>query len=325
MSENVLISPLGQSPGAVSGVALALINDGYTISRVITVGTSHPKVIAAGDILANLFEEVNLLYEPEYIEQSELRDTDSSADAFMVRMGQVLEKVNDGICQVHVAVTGGRSGMGALAALAASLYGADYLWHLWVRDDIARGGDLDRLAGAHTLDNIFLNPTLEDGACELVELSFLDLRRLHPFIKAFREADKVPDPTSPLFQLFGSGDIRRLADVFPATMPIQDADRILEMSLIFPTTNPDKQLALAAELGGILVKANISDKQMTDRLLHLIRNGATPDQLLAAARYAKDKQGFWHWLGANKDQLGAISSVGTFLLKGLELWLKRGS
>lgn len=331
MTDHVLISPLGRSPGAVSGVALALIGghntigENFNISRVITVGTSHPKVKAAARILKSVFNYTEILYEEQGIEAAELREGDGSANAYMQRFGQVLEEVNADQATVHVAVTAGRAGMGALAALSTNLYGTDYMWHFWVHDDIASRGDVDLLEPPLTIDNVHLNPTLEEGSYELVDLPAPDLRPLHPVIWEYLREDKVPDVTSPLYPLFASGKIRRLQDIFPATLTMSQADRILELRQQYPGADEATRQDIMAEFWRIIGRSTIIDDEAYQRLQKLVTSGASAEKVLAIARRAEDKTGFWHWVENNQDKIAMAAATATasdFLLNAIQLWLQ---
>jgi len=132
----------------VSGVAFALwrgVSEGdniihYPINRVATVGTSHSEVREAAQCLQPLFAAEGIEYHAEFITQEELKGNDQSVSNFVTRLGDLFDRYRDE--KLHIAVTGGRSGMGALAALAASLYGADFLWHLWVPETIEAKGHI---------------------------------------------------------------------------------------------------------------------------------------------------------------------------------------
>lgn len=183
---DVLVSPLGRSPGAVSGVYFALKQIGFEVSRVVTVGTSHDDVkLAANQYLSRLFQHINVEYDPIHIPALDLRGGRKGISPFVGMMGLALKNEQGDDHLVHVAVTGGRSGMGALAALAATVHGADHLWHLWVCRDIEENGLVDTTSqGRYPLYSLLnnparmaasrlLNPTLKSDEWEAVELPFM--------------------------------------------------------------------------------------------------------------------------------------------------------
>ena len=53
---NVLVSPLGKSPGAVSGVYFALKAEGIKIDTVFTIGTRDREVLEARGYLQKIFK-----------------------------------------------------------------------------------------------------------------------------------------------------------------------------------------------------------------------------------------------------------------------------
>jgi hypothetical protein len=178
MTKHVLISPLGFAAGAVSGVYFALKeHQNVSVEKVITVGTCHDDVRKAAGILEQLFHRVeDVNYKPCYIDAIDLKGPERDASGpFAARMGLYIDQARKAGQTVHVAVTGGRSGMGALAALAAQLYRADHLYHLWVDEKI----ELHGIARAEPdLQNKYVNPTIEPDLCELVALPFANLSKL---------------------------------------------------------------------------------------------------------------------------------------------------
>jgi hypothetical protein len=74
--------------------------------------------------------------------------------------------------------------MGALAALAAQLYRADHLYHLWVDEEIERKGITEARPDPK---NRYVNPTVGEGLCELVPLPFTDLSHLVDEVKKRHE------------------------------------------------------------------------------------------------------------------------------------------
>jgi hypothetical protein len=178
MTKHVLISPLGFAAGAVSGVYFALKeHQNVPVEKVITVGTCHDDVRNASAKLKTLFQLVGgVEYKSCYIDAIDLKGPERDASGpFAARMGLYIDQARKAEQTVHVAVTGGRSGMGALAALAAQLYHANHLYHLWVDEEIERNG----IAKASSdPQNKYVNPTVEDGLCELVALPFANLSKL---------------------------------------------------------------------------------------------------------------------------------------------------
>jgi hypothetical protein len=219
MTQNVLISPLGFSAGAVSGVYFALDQVGVHIDRVVTVGTLHDRVKDAAELLDRLFRRVGSVdYKACYIAAMDLRGREQEASGpFAARMGLYIDGARKSKQTVHVAVTGGRSGMGALAALAAQIYRADHLYHLWVNEKIEREGTVKATPDPN---NPYVNPTVEDGLCELVPLPFADLSQLVEVVRRHRANRPIPEGWSS-GRLIGTGPdtLDALGHYVPAGLP----------------------------------------------------------------------------------------------------------
>jgi len=192
MTQHVLVSPLGFAPGAVSGVYFVLRKKHVEVDQVITVGTAHRYVRNAAATLETLFRRVgNVDYKQCYIDAIDLKGPERDASGpFAARLGLYVDRAHQAQQTVHVAVTGGRSGMGALAALAAQLYRADHLYHLWVNEEIEREGIARATPDPN---NRYVNPTVEDGLCELVSLPFADLSGLVDEMRGHRAGPPPED------------------------------------------------------------------------------------------------------------------------------------
>jgi hypothetical protein len=327
---DVLVSPLGRAPGAVSGVYFALREEpNVEISRVVTVGTSHPDVkVAAVNYLAPLFSHLDVEYDPIHVPGSDLRDGRRNVKPYVAMVELALQNAQGDDHHVHVAVTGGRSGMGALAALATNLYGADHLWHLWVKQEIEEGGTVDKLYGlidvAAMQNSPFLNPTVEGrDAYDVVDLPFLDLRPLHDVLWAYRRTGEIPDPGSPLARIFARAGIQNFQDVFPAGLTFAQADQILEIKEQYAQATPQERNALMVQLGEILQKAGVVEEGDRRLLIDLVNGHSAPEALFEfAQKVRKDRKGIWQWMVANKDGLQVVMSLGVLLLNALELYLK---
>lgn len=333
MANDVLVSPLGRAPGAVSGVYFALAHQ-HEIGKVITVGTSNADVLkAANYYLAQLFAACGVAYTPIHIPATDLRGGSKEIMPYVAMVGQALEDAQRDAAEsggkVHVAVTGGRSGMGALAALATNLYGADFMWHLWVKQNIEEGGTVDKLTGLDDPEQMrvsrFLNPTVEPDACEVVRLPFLDLRPLHPVLWEYRRTGKLPDVVvNPLAALFNRSDIKRFADVFPAGLTFGAADEMMILKARYiQAKTPKEQHSILVELGELLQRYSVVDKDDRQPMIDLVISEASPEEWTKwAVKRARDRIGFWKWLSQNEKQMALSLSTATFLLTALELYLK---
>jgi hypothetical protein len=318
---HVLISPLGRSPGAVSGVYFELQRRGIQVSEVITVGTSHDDVRQAADVwLTPLFAaEPELTYRPRSISSKELRGKDRAMGSFTALMGHKIQQAHDANHVTHVAVTGGRSGMGALAALAAQLYGADHLWHLWVDPEIERNGTIDRLDPPVTRANVYLNPTVRQGAVELVALPFVDMTPLHGVIREYLSSGFVPDTETIPYNMFVRTGVKHLGQVFPPGITVQAADRITELVEAYGRSKKAKeQHQIFVELGHILQDTGVYDEKVARRMQTLITQTIAPDtikKLIAEAKKGSDYPSLWErFIQGMTKHKDAIDTGGKLLL-----------
>jgi len=346
VTEQVLISPLGFSPGAVSGVYFALKEErDVKIDQIITVGTAHQGVRDAAAILDTLFRRVgDVAYKACYVDAEELRgDVRDASGPFAARMGLYISRARQAGQTVHVAVTGGRSGMGALAALAAQIYRADHLYHLWVDEEIERGGSDPRRVRPDP-QNPYVNPTVEGrDAWSLVPLPFVDLSDWIKDAEKYRKSGQVPEGWT-ADRLVGEGPamFETLSHYVPAGLTIDMARRLLELTARWRENvewiaedDPTKAIPVgkidrAAQENiwhsalSILYTAGALDDESRESLRRLMSESIAGDyawrRLEAVAE--KDDLGILERLAAHKDTIVAGVTVGTFVLKLVELWLK---
>ena len=353
MAEHVLIAPLGLSPGAVSGLALALIQGdngslgNFPISRVVTVGTNHRDVVIASDIVTGLFNRLplpaahgrspvttDLRYEHESIPFAELRGDDRSSVAFLLTMGRILEGCFAAQDTIHIGVTSGRSGMGAMAALAAGIYGAEYLWHFWVSEDIEEHGRLDKLPKPVRLDdNKYVNPTLAPEEYQVVPLPFLNLRPYHPILRRyFREyrsaleegrPPNMPDDVSPLIQLLDRFGVGQLEEVFPAEFPVAAASKLIEMIGEYPNLSAQEKEIRRSRLLEMLGEYKVVERDETrQRLMKLLETGASDAQLLDTVVSSEPDGRFSQWWRDNQSSINTVSTVSNVLLVAVQVYLQ---
>ena len=305
----ILISPLGLSPGAVSGAAFALRRKGHDIRRVITLGTSEPEIIQSAGYLRPLFEEAEIDYEEDYIPQPDLKQDDRSVATFVARMGRILEKIDREQHVVHVGVTAGRSGMGALAALAASLYGAHFLWHFWVSAEIELGGRIGDLPQPVSMANKYVNPPAT--LCDLVALPFVDLQPLHEQLWRFYGSGELvlPDDVSKMLRLFTGGEMV-LGDVFPAGATRHHLEVTEEMvGRSAQATDSDRQ-QMQATVMTVLNEAGLIDRGSLDTLDFIFKLDQTPLELLALASQLEGRSRFWGYLQARMETIAIAVAAG---------------
>jgi hypothetical protein len=351
MTRNTLVSPLGRSPGAVSGVFYGLRAKGISVDKVITVGTSHPDIIrAAKGYLAPLFhhEEVNFRF-LQMPGQDDLRSEEHSVLSFTGRIGLAIQnEATDEHNRVHVAVTGGRAGMGALAALAGQLYGATKLWHIWVPAEIEQKGSLEHLdsvdrdvgrltSGQEMAASHILNPTIIDETTwDLVSLPFIDLRPLHPLIKDYHRTGNLPDLENDILtRLLVATGVERFTQIFPAGMTFAQAEKVMKIAGQYhQASSAQEKNQLLRKLTFVLANTGVIDASESDKLLSVLTADGSVETLRAMIK--EDATGFLKWMPQDKEELEVLEkkiglitqtltasmTTATFLLSALELWLK---
>jgi len=352
MTGHVLISPLGFSPGAVSGVYFALEQKDIKINQVITVGMAHQGVRDAAATLDALLRRVGgVAYKACYIDAEELRGAVQDASGpFAARVGLYIDRARRAGQTVHVAVTGGRSGMGALAALAAQIYRAHHLYHLWVDEEIERGG-ADPTRVRPDPENPYVNPTIKGkDAWNLVPLPFVDLSSWIEDAEKYRQSGQVPEGWT-ADRLVGEGQpmFEALSHYVPAGLTIAMAQELLGLIAEWrenvewiaeddPTTamsigkiDRAAQEAIWHRALSILYTAGALDDESRESLRRLMGESIAGDYAQRSVDKAREKDdlGFFKWLAANKDVLTMLAtlialgpSVGTFVLQSIELWMK---
>lgn len=185
---NILLSPLGLSPGAVSSLYHALEDEGTHVDRIITVSSStrqDPKTNLAVLYLAEYLKSNGFPYAPtdesgkdrdnRQFEGSDLIQ-EREVFAFMGLVEQALQDARAAGDRVYLGIAGGRKSMAALATIAAQLHGVEALYHLWVDEEIEKWGTVDELRKLDRNDerrkNVFRPPR---ERYQLVHIPFLSL------------------------------------------------------------------------------------------------------------------------------------------------------
>lgn len=145
----ILLSPIGRSPGAVTGIYYALQEQTppVTVDAVVLVATAMDYVQQAAKIVQKTLgpERVHIL--PLRVQDKGAHDFKDEATVldFIHQVNAVLAHVRRANDEVYIGISGGRSSMGALATLSAYIYGATGVYHLWVHEEIERKGDIKDL------------------------------------------------------------------------------------------------------------------------------------------------------------------------------------
>jgi len=141
----ILLSPLGRSPGAVSGLYHALDESSVSIDRLVVLATSDLAVQASAEELHYHFhdkptgfltvQEISSGDDPEMVGER-------AVYGFIPRVNAVLYNARHVEDEVHIGIAGGRKSMSALATLSAYVYGAAAVYHFWVHERIEEWGDV---------------------------------------------------------------------------------------------------------------------------------------------------------------------------------------
>jgi len=311
---NVLISPLGRSPGAVSGVYFALAAQReIKIDKVVVVATSHKDVIRSSKTyLEPMFDYLGVGYEAYHLPEQELRGERRSVAPYAAMIGWAIQDAEQNGHVAHVSVTAGRSGMGALAAMASQLYGPEAIWHLWVDPDIEKqGSDHDRLPllPGDMVRCLFLNPTSDNAdRFDLVQLPFLNLKPLQKYLYEYRHTQQLPENHPELQAFLQQIGIKNLFSIFPSKMTFESAEQVLSLAEEYKKqTDGLKRDRIIVDLVTLLQTSGIVDRDDKSRVLTILRNNGSIDDLLKAV--CKDNKKFWKWAREHKDEILVTMAV----------------
>lgn len=295
MSGHVLVSPLGRSPGAVSGVVRALqVQEGIYIDCVITVGTLDPHVVKSQEYLKVLLklDEFDADYQPIEITDPNFQSINpDSAEIYFDYMRTALESAASQAATVHLVTTAGSSGMGALAVLATNFYGADQLWHYWIPESVARTGTFGHTEcelQPYRIDPFHrsLNP-FPDGPNSQPAVPFqlhpiprfINLKPLTPIISAFEGSDGTvrPNLDSVWYHL---ATLSGFDAVLQAFMDIP-LNAVKELVALAPANwlalSELEQLRLKEQVNTILLNYAITAPGLREKIFEYIETGGTED------------------------------------------------
>ena len=149
---NILLSPIGRSPGAVTGIYYALAEQeaAVQIDTVVLLSTAMPQVKKAAKMVKQVLGSDRVVVLPLRAAEGQEPSHDFNDEATILNFIQLANAVLDHGNRaegnhVYIGISGGRSSMGALATLSAYVYGAAGIYHLWVDEDIEKKGDITRL------------------------------------------------------------------------------------------------------------------------------------------------------------------------------------
>ena len=146
---NILLSPIGKSPGAVTGIyhALAAQTPPVQIDQVILLATVMPRVQDTCEFVQEALGADKVRVLPLRAATQPSHDFNDAATVldFIQQANAVLAHGRRAGNQIYIGISGGRSSMGALATLSAYVYGAAGIFHLWVDESIEERGSVEKL------------------------------------------------------------------------------------------------------------------------------------------------------------------------------------
>lgn len=177
---NILLSPIGRSPGAVTGIYYALTEreTQVHIDTVVLLSTAMPQVKEAAKMVGEVLGPDKVVVLPLRAAENELsHDFNDEATVldFIQLANAVLDHGNRAGDRVYIGISGGRSSMGALATLSAYVYGAAGIYHLWVDEKIEAQGDITHLLTMRRSERIHvLNPPADQRRLVSIPLASFD-------------------------------------------------------------------------------------------------------------------------------------------------------
>lgn len=179
MARNILLSPIGRSPGAVTGIyyALASQDPPVAIDAVVLIATTMARVLDAAAVV-----EEDLGRDKVYtlkLRKGEAEPSHDFNDAgtvlnYIQLVNAVLSHARQAEDRVYIGISGGRSSMGALATLSAYVYGAAGIYHLWVDQEIEERGDISKLPTLPSQRKAVLNPPSDKRKLVAIPLAPFD-------------------------------------------------------------------------------------------------------------------------------------------------------
>ena len=208
----ILLSPIGRSPGAVTGIYYALTEQEppVAIDTVVLISTIMPRVLDAAKIVRETIGQDKVhIFRLRGGEQSSHDFTDKATILdFIHQVNAVLDHARRAGNDVYIGISGGRSSMGALATLSAYVYGAAGVFHLWVDEEIERQGDIDRLPALSAQREPILKPPPDKR--KLVAIPLAPFDRLWDRGRLEAILDEHPEARQALQRAVTDADLERL-------------------------------------------------------------------------------------------------------------------
>jgi len=330
---NILISPLGLAPGAVTALYHALQEQaGISIDKVITVSTNDPLVDQASKVVKRWLNRHGVDYEAQSTGTPELLE-DRSVYRFARLVGRLIVQHRAAGHAVHVGVAAGRSSMAALASLSVWLNGANGLYHLWIDRDIEDRGDVRHFYELSVeWQQRVLHPPFEEGGKQLyalVKLPILNLQPVHEQLVSVVQHNLLPalrpEPEIvPIVQeIVATSDLRGFLNMLPDELTVDQLKEILELQqkmsqIQARLQQPDAdRVKLVQESRQILAKLTITlartaveDELEVERLIVLVGQGAPTATIIEQTLMLKGVGTWWQKLTkALKDYKQEIESA----------------
>lgn len=291
MSRHILVTPIGRSPGAVTGAYLALSSRagmGYDIDEVVTIGTGDLLVQQAQQFVDDVFklndERICAKHTPMNIDAAELDE--ESSFAYLEMWKKVLRGAREAQQppRVSICLTPGYAGMSGLAVLATNFYGADELLHFWIPEEITKISAINhpqhpRLAD---LDVVQINPfAADDPQWEMVPLSFTSLDALYPIIREYIESEKKTYPAidTVWYHLSKLANYNELIAEFERLPPKAVEELILLAPGNFAALYRERQLEIELSFDRIMRHYHITDEALRDSLWQAVKSARSGEQL----------------------------------------------
>jgi len=218
----ILLSPLGRSPGAVSGLYHALEESGVSVDRLIVLATSDPAVQRSADMLREHFydkpagfltiQKISAGDDPEMVDER-------AVYGFIHRVNAVLYNARHAGDEVHIGIAGGRKSMSALATLSAYVYGAAAVYHFWVHEEIERYGDIYNLPPPGKKREWVMHPSkyqpsefnqVGEHSCRLVSIPLVPFDRVWDHERLAKVLAENPQARRALLRTITDADMQRL-------------------------------------------------------------------------------------------------------------------
>lgn len=256
-----LIATLGRSPGVVTGLYDALIEDTlHRPDRLVLLRTKHPDVQAAANLVHEELCNHTTPLPPWAIQDIpfdalDLRGGKRHVLAFQKIATDIMDNCIANGEKLILGVTGGRVSMGAMLAVNAQLYqDVIGMYHVWADAEIEENGDilsLQDLLRANRIDEYkaALHPPSEQR--ELVWLPVWHMQTAREYVQQRSTLELKNDHTFPI------DAVRTVLSALPRRMTVEQAEKYL--SIVEKIHNGDDPMQHFDMLIEVLQEAQVTD------------------------------------------------------------------